>query len=257
MIKFQIFSDIHEEAYNDIGHLLRVGRINPIAKHAIVAGDIHSRFFEEELNYIAEKFETVIAIYGNHEWYRRDISWKHNPAKLAPNVKVLNPGTCVVDGVRIVGATLWTDFDNKDWFVVQSANNGINDFRGFITVGDKNFKAHNAYDIHVTEKQFIKDTLEAWENDPECDKVIVVTHFVPSFNLIHPRWRQHGGYLNSYFSANCDDLFEVSKKVKAWVFGHTHDGSETMIGDIQFVSNPYGYPREMTATKYQDKVIEV
>lgn len=42
-----------------------------------------------------------------------------------------------------------------------------------------------------------------------------------------------------------DDVIR-EKKPSAWLFGHTHESMDVMIGDTRCLSNPYGYqPRAL------------
>lgn len=254
--KIQIFSDIHGEGWTDPKFIWKF--VKPKAPIAVVAGDIHSKKFEQQLTEIATQFKLVIATYGNHEWYGRDISWKHDPALLPDNVKVLSPGVHETDNIVFIGATLWTDFKNRDWVVMHSAKNMINDFR---VIRSYNY-AHKftplmAAERHEYEKDYIKLMVEKYRN---CGKkIVIVTHFMPSYTLIHNRWKTNtNNTLNYYFSAQCDDLISAANAA-AFISGHTHDAYDKKLGDVRCVCNPLGYPGERTKNNspYKDKVILV
>ena len=125
-MKIQIFSDIHMEGYQEPKTLWKF--VKPEAEVAIVAGDIDSRKFEETMTEIGSKFKKVFYVLGNHEFYHKDISWRPTPEKMPQNVTLLDRTCEDYEGILFMGCTLWSDFDNQDWYVMDAAKRGINDF---------------------------------------------------------------------------------------------------------------------------------
>jgi Icc-related predicted phosphoesterase len=250
-MKVQIFSDLHLEGFRDPNIIWEY--VTPQAPVAVVAGDINSREFEHTCNIIASKFEHVIVVLGNHEWYKKDISWRPDQSKLADNVHVLNQGVYEHDDVVFIGATLWSDFKNQDWFVMDGAKRGINDFH-IIRNGAHNFTPHLASDFHRKDKQYLQMMINKFA-DHDDKKIVVVTHFMPSYQCVNERWRRNPGTdtLNYYFSANCDDMFDPDK-INLWICGHTHDNVDMCINDVRVVCNPLGYYGEKD---FKDLVVEV
>jgi predicted phosphodiesterase len=240
------------EAYDNPNVIWRF--VKPMAKVAVVAGDIHSKRFEQQLTEIASRFDQVIAIYGNHEWYRRDISWRADPALLPNNVALLNPGVFELDDVVFIGATLWTDFKGRDWFTMHTAKDMISDFHVIRSHNYQHkFTPHMAADKHDREKAYLKLMIEKYRDLGK--KIVIVTHFIPTYDLVLPKWKlPHTNMLNYYFSAQCEDVFTM-EGVKTWIFGHTHDYIDRKLGDVRFVCNPLGYPRENI--EFRQKVIVV
>jgi predicted phosphodiesterase len=244
----QIFSDFHGEAYDDPAYIWKY--VTPQADVAVVAGDIHSRRFEDAVNEIATKFKLVIVLLGNHEWYRRDISWEPDRTQFLDNVVLLDPGVYEYEDVTFIGATLWSDLKNEDPVLMLTVRNHINDFR-VIRNGDRTFTPQDAVKRHHKEVKFLNKMVEKHREK----KIVIITHFMPSFELVHPKWHTPGtALLNHYFAANCDDLVEKSEAA-AWIFGHTHDRRDMDVRGVRCVCNPIGYPRENP--DYQDMVIKV
>lgn len=247
-MKIQVFSDIHFEAYQNPNLIWRF--VTPQAPVAVVAGDIDAHKFEKTVTEIATRFEKVICVLGNHEYYRKDIAWKPDITQMPDNVVLLDPGVHQHEDILFIGATLWTDFKDQDWFVMHNAKDNINDFR-VVKDGEHRFTPHKALDFHHREKAFIKLMIE--ENRDK--KVVIVTHFMPTYHVVHEKWKKTGtDNLNYYFAAQCDDLINMCE-AKAWIFGHTHDRRDMMLGDVRMVCNPLGYARENP--DYQDMIIEV
>lgn len=250
-MKIQIFSDIHCEAYSNPSVLWKW--ITPQADIAVVAGDIDARKFETTMTEIASKFEKVIYLLGNHEFYHKDVSWRPNINLMPDNVILLDRSCYLQEDVIFIGATLWSDFKNQDHWVMKYADNSINDFY-MITKsnGGRKFTVQDAYDIHLLDKEYIKCMIELNRNK----KIVIVTHFMPSYALVHPKWKSGNcDTLNYYFSSSCDDLV-VDSGAAVFISGHTHDAYDTMLGDVRCVCNPFGYPGENRG-KYKDLVIEV
>lgn len=249
-MKIQVFSDLHGEGYHNFEWVWN--RVTPQAPIAVVAGDIHSRAFEDQLNEISLKFDHVIAVYGNHEWYHRDISWRADKTMLAKNVHVLDNDVVEIDGVLFVGCTLWSDFDNESFHVMHSAKDMINDFRIVRSNnGGTRFTPQEALEFHRSSVQWIKHILQ--QNRDK--KTVMVTHFMPSHKCVNEKWRRPSSeMLNSYFAANCDDLIEMSE-ADLWICGHTHDAFDFDMFGTRMVCNPIGYPRENPT--FTDKVVEI
>jgi predicted phosphodiesterase len=103
---------------------------------------------------------------------------------------------------------------------------------------------------HKQEKEWLKIVLE----QNTAKKVVVVTHFLPSYQLVHERWKNSSNdTLNYYFSAGCDELINP-KYVDAWIFGHTHDRRDTTINNVPMYCNPLGYAGK---NRFQEMIVEI
>lgn len=247
----QIFSDIHFEHHR--GNYKSIwDKVVPSAPLALVAGDIDSADLSRALTELASKFERVICVMGNHDFYRRDIGWRPSPKSYPSNVTILDRSTVEYQGILFMGCTLWTDFNNADWFVKHRADDGISDFHQITTGnGGSRFTSEKAYQLHLKERTWLKKTIELNRGK----LIVVMTHFMPSSACIAERWLTPGNdLLNYYFAAQCDDLIESSKAL-AWVFGHTHDRRELTIHGVPMWCNPIGYPRE--GVPYAEMILEL
>ena len=248
-MKIQIFSDIHAEGWADPARLWTY--VTPQADVAIVAGDIDARVYEATVREIAGEFKKVFVLLGNHEFYRKDITWRPDITRMPENVTLLDRSAEEYEGVLFAGATLWSDMKNGDPFLAQSADRCINDFRVISTGKGRAFKARDAADIHYKDKEFLDTIVELNRGK----KLVIATHFMPSYALVHEKWKGGGtDELNYYFSANCDDLVTKSEAA-LWVFGHTHDRRDMMIGNVRCVCNPLGYARENP--DFTDMIVEI
>jgi predicted phosphodiesterase len=202
----------------------------------VLAGDIASgstnvmdviKFFK------AQGFPNIVYVPGNHEYYGGNFTEfnekMQDKCDRCANVYYLNPGQVEIDGVLFVGGTLWTNFADSptsQWHAKRS----INDFKVI-----KNFGVNVAYDTYYQHVDFIKTAYESRDNR----KVVVVTHFLPARECIAPRW-QGPDLLNDYFANNLGEYIATMSDT-TWMFGHTHDATDIVLGNTRVVANPHGY----------------
>ena len=133
----------------------------------------------------------IVYVLGNHEFYGTDID--ETRAKLAQDcvrcgIHLLDPGTIRIEGVRFIGATLWTDLELEGKANAIGthfrAGNELMDFQGGIEHQGRDFTTAESVRRHREERGFIEDELERAEGNR--DPVVVVTHHAPSAKSIHP-----------------------------------------------------------------------
>jgi predicted phosphohydrolase len=103
-MKLQILSDLHTE-------FAEFSPPETGADVVILAGDIGVGL--GGIEWAASQFpnQPVIYVPGNHEYYGHDITLIDELVKQSPeNIHVLNNDAMVLNGVRFLGSTLWTDF---------------------------------------------------------------------------------------------------------------------------------------------------
>ncbi|CAN7343210.1 hypothetical protein LJR009_002877 [Bosea sp. LjRoot9] len=76
----------------------------------------------------------IVFVLGNHEFYGAEVNSSRKAGReLADRLGIhpLDPGTIVIDGVRFIGGTLWTDFDllGRPIEARRAALRGMNDYR--------------------------------------------------------------------------------------------------------------------------------
>lgn len=225
----------------------------------------------EFLKWASARFDTVLYIPGNHEYYSVSSTMKEvheNLLKICgtfSNVRMMTRDTgpfIVRPGVRIVGCTLWTSI--PDWVSLGSM---VTDYRLIrrgrdddgklqpVTVPDL-MKEHHSDNVYVF--------CQMDEARRKNERLVVLTHHAPVFKstskILDPN--QGGpsrlGWLASY--AFCNNLEYYTKTyecpfnstVSLWCFGHTHTSSEQLIHGTRIVSNQRGYPHE--PSKYPNGV---
>lgn len=183
--------------------------------------------------------QEIVFVPGNHEYYRSEIGIENEQMELAGQiygVHVLNRRQAVINGVRFLGATLWTDFrlfgEAEVPWAYSAALNGLSDFR-VIDYGDKTFMpqdsaAFNSADVAWLEQQLLHEIF--------AGPTVVVTHHLPSMRSVAERYRK--SLLSACFASNFDRLLG---HCSLWVHGHTHDSFDYEVNGTRVVCNPRGY----------------
>lgn len=247
-MKIAVLSDIHSEFYNDSNWL------PPLPKKAdvlVLAGDIA---IGQELQTIVNRIAAalpqtqLVVVAGNHEFYRqprqKTLQQYRDSFAGNPQIHFLENDYVDINGVRFIGATLWTGFklhDQKDDrnYVKAMIQAAVSDFRLIREEGiiDKSFSPANAEKLFQGSYSYIETLLKK----SDADKTVVVTHFPPMPELLHPGFPID--WLSCYFTADCSELVKRYSPVY-WIYGHNHWSHAETLGKTHFVSNQYGYPNE-------------
>lgn len=227
----QYVSDVHLEFLQTIPNII------PKTKILVLAGDIgypHQKIYTTFLQDVSSKFEKVFLITGNHEYYTKgQISMETIDATIEKiiqennlhNISFLHHDYEDYEGYLFVGLPLWSAIENPSYL--------INDF---VAIQSMNTELYN--ELHTIGREFIQEMLQH-----STIPIVMITHHMPSYKLIDPMYTtpQMAPY-NQCFASHCDDL--IKDPIKAWIYGHTHKASSTIINHIQLCCNPKGYPGE-------------
>jgi predicted phosphodiesterase len=252
-MRLWILSDLHIELTR--GWDLPTRDARPAYDVLIVAGDLVPRA-ERGVRWLLDRVpdRPVIYIMGNHESYGTDIDRTLEKAKAAAtgsNVHVLQDETIQIGEVTFVGATLWTDFalfgDTHRAMVVAAER--MNDFRKIRTGRYlERFRPLHALARHRRSREFIEAGLRQKRSGP----MVVVTHHAPhpahflrstSDPLVEPDilTSSYRSDLTSLLSAASDSKRNTLQPADLWIYGHTHESFDAMVGETRVVSNAKGY----------------
>jgi predicted MPP superfamily phosphohydrolase len=233
-MKVQYVSDLHVEFHKDCGRSL-VNELEPVGDVLVLAGDIVCWaqpdaalvFFDK----LVDKFSGIPIIYvlGNHEYYRCGSLVVHrHVSKLVDdntNFHWLCRGNKVnINGVEFIGDTLWFRRPNP---LEEIHSFNMSDFTQI-----PNFCSW-VYDHNTLARK--------WINKHAANNV-VVTHHIPSYRLVTEPYVGH--ILNPFFV--CDMKKAFAQNPLAWIFGHTHQDSQALVGNTYCYCNPFGYPHQPT-----------
>jgi Icc-related predicted phosphoesterase len=240
-MKIWMFSDLHLE-FAELRQPLKI----PDADVCVVAGDL-CRAPANGVHWLAENVAHAmpcVYVAGNHEFYgggiQEGLEDGRDAAVRFDNIHFLENETVMIDGVRFIGATLWTDYriEGHPEIAMFHARERMNDYRKIATRRSpwKRFVPETAYRMHQDSRRFIETALKA---DPI--PTVVVTHHLPHANSIPARFK--GDLLNAAYASDLSQLVEEGRPA-LWVHGHTHDSCDYRLGDTRVICNPRGYDDE-------------
>jgi len=248
-MKIQILSDIHLECES----------FEPPVSSAdivILAGDVGVGSCG--IDWAKNNFKVpVLYIPGNHEYHDPSYSMVEIRSVMEQscersNVILMDNNVMIIDGVRFIGTTLWTDLSSFESVLYCDESRIITDY------GINNNEGGLHFNWSCAQTLFEKNT--AWLQSvlvrPFGGKTVVVTHHAPSLKSIHPDYES-----NEWNSCFVSDLEKLMDGVDLWVHGHTHSNFDYQIGKTRVVCNPRGYPSELGGWENQEfnpsKVISI
>ncbi|MYB35699.1 MAG: hypothetical protein F4X92_11415 [Gammaproteobacteria bacterium] len=218
----------------------------------VFAGDVGEH--PNEINWINENApddRPVICVTGNHSRYNNNSSTVLEQIKkiAKPNVHFLENEEIQYEGVRFLGATLWTDFSiygYRDLARIQAARY-MNDYR---------MCAVNDFDAHTGEKftriMHPSDTLKIHKETVDWLKkklienfegpTVVVTHHAPSGKCIQKKYGIDNP-INAAYASNLEHM--MGKNVDVWMYGHMHQHRILHINGTRVICNAKGYRNEV------------
>lgn len=237
-MKIQLLSDLHNEFY-------RPDTPPPIddtdADVVVLAGDIDVGM--AGITWAAKEAQRLgkplIYVAGNHEFYHHDIALldeMRTYAETCDGVHFLENDELIIDDVRFLGCTLWTDYRAAGDPVISmmEVQQALSDHH-VIRNGEQLFSPENALLLHQASRQWLEESLTA----DYAGKSVVVSHHAPSLLCQHPRFP-----LNAFGTAFISDLEGLIEMADLWCFGHTHSNLDAMEGGCRIISNQRGYPGE-------------
>lgn len=171
----------------------------------------------------------LVGINGNHDWYGKDF---YAAETWPPRDTIMH----FAPGLTVVGATLWTDYNDEDPLTMQIVNQCLND-----SACIRNFTPEAVLREHDAHVDWL---ISLASHDVKPD--VVFTHHAPSMRSAHPRYRKPGtkeDLINYGFVSNLEELV-AQLAPKLWVHGHVHDPCDYMLGETRVVAWPMGYPHE-------------
>lgn len=243
-LRIRLLSDIHLEFRRRIHNLLHNIPSSP-DEILVLAGDIGHPFHENYplfLSAMSEKFRKIFLVSGNHEYYSGDHTMDQTDQKISAlcshykNITFLHNTWEDFEGFRWLGTTLWTE--------VPIDSRPISD-----AIKIKDFSIEKNNSMHREAKLFLEKEIPI--STLPC---IVITHHMPSFHLIQPKYlRESFVPYNCWYASSMDHLF--TQNVKAWCYGHTHMRDDRFVGyGTRLICNPIGYPGENDVVDYQKTI---
>jgi predicted phosphodiesterase len=278
-MNLQLLSDLHLEA-NPEFHAYPL----PGADLLVLAGDIGSYqkrrdgSVMDEPDWGLQRFSPlpqfagwpvpVLFVPGNHEYDARDVDKTHAELRRTCDrlgIQWLERETLVIDGVRLVGTTLWSDYDALS---STEAPKTTDPLTHRLRQREKAFRAANFYLVKMDSARhgrlFDAEAMRAMGLDcqawlsavlevPHDGPTVVVTHFAPTLHSADPRYGLSPGT-----AGFCNALDHLLPKADLWLHGHLHCPQDQQVGRCRIVANPLGYASKGEQLGFQPaQLIEV
>jgi predicted phosphodiesterase len=203
----------------------------------VLAGDIARP--KAAIAWAASLGKPVVYVPGNHEFYGGSLEGTVAELKqLAAGtpIRVLDNDALVLDGVRFLGSTLWSDFmlrgaGEPRAAAMREAERLIRDFERI-----EDFSAERSARLFERNAAWLERTLR----EPHEGPTVVVTHHAPSPRSIHARFA--GSLLNGCFVSDAERLVD-GRRCALWIHGHTHDSFDYGLNGARVLCNPRGYAK--------------
>ncbi len=234
-MKLHILSDLHMEI---APYELQVFDADVIILAGDIAEGIHG--IEWAASLLEATHANIIYIAGNHEFYHaelNDIRQRINTfCKGHSRLHYLENDAIIINNVRFLGATLWTDFNltlpEDQETTLRMSELSLTDFR-LIQYYQSRFKVKDAIKMHHDSVKFIDTKL----HEDFSGKTVIITHHAPALQSVAPKYKD--SFLKTYFAS---DLSHLLGQSDLWIHGHTHVRSDYQTGKTRVVCNPRGRP---------------
>lgn len=264
-MKLQILSDLHIDSYarqsHPIGHIPKTD-----ADVVLVAGDTANS--DSGMPWLQEQAARLqvplITIAGNHEYFNEDVldfdeklaTWDNYNNESMQGVKVLQCQHIDIDNVRILGCTLWTDYQYKaNDETMAAAKHFMRDYKQ-IYAGNELFSPEVSIQIHAKQRQWLQQALITAKELGK--KTIVMSHHSVSPLSVSEKYASLPS--NAAFVSDLSPWMHKDWAPMLWVHGHTHEAFDYRIGNTRVIVNPRAYPNEVSSTALAfswDKVIHI
>ncbi len=269
-MKFRFFSDLHLE--HDVAHKKRASIADlwvppPLPGESdtvlILAGDIWNgvrplRFKNESwIAGLSNRFKAVVVILGNHDFWGANVTklttkWRNGIAEAGlENVHLLeladgpSHGSIVIDGIRVLGSTLWTDMGNYNPLVSLKFDHE-NGGGGRSLWNDRNFIRAEINYIKFSSKHWLQAHRNALKNlalalEVGDEPVLLVTHHAPCLRSADSRANASDPLSQYLYASDLSNLILDHPRIRQVIHGHTHAALDYFMGDVRVRCNPRGY----------------
>jgi predicted phosphohydrolase len=252
-MQIQYCSDLHLE-FPANSKFIKKHPLEPVGEVLILAGDILPfglhKMYTNFIDFIADHFEMVYWVPGNHEYYGYDLATVADPLleKLRSNVWLVNNQVVDYKNVSIICSTLWSKIAVANALEIQRC---ISDFFSIQWQGKK-LNTDQFNQLHNRSIEFLENALK----EKSTGKSVVVTHHVPTLYDYPKKYRNSP--FNGAFVTELYDLIHDSG-VDYWIYGHHHFNiPEFKIGNSTLLTNQLGYVQHGEHLSFNKKaVIEV
>jgi 3',5'-cyclic AMP phosphodiesterase CpdA len=262
-VRSLVLSDLHvDKTRGDVPELRAVD-----ADCVLFAGDLNDGA-HLSMRWLADRLAglPIYAVLGNHDVWRDGSApgytieeqyerCKEYGAKLG--ITVIEREATYLGDVRILGTTLWTDFEcrpptmslKQAMFLSQNGylsgdgnyrgeRDRMNDYRFTHQVDPdgrrRRFTPARSIEIHKESVAWLEAQLETPHDGP----TLVMTHHAPSPKSLMPGSHNH----DWCYASDLESLMIGDGAPEVWLHGHIHRSRDYCVGETRVIANPRGYP---------------
>jgi predicted phosphodiesterase len=264
-MKLQILSDLHIDSYirqsHPTGHIPKTDADIVLVAGDTANSDIGMPWLQEQA---ARLQVPLITIAGNHEYFNEDVlhfdkklsTWDNYDSESKQGVRFLQCQHIDIGEVRILGCTLWTDYQyqaNEETRAV--AMRFMRDYKQ-IYAGSELFSPEMSIQIHAKQRQWLKQALITAKALGK--KTVVMSHHSISPLSVSEKYAELPS--NAAFISDLSSWMYEEWAPALWVHGHTHEVFDYHIHKTRVIVNPRAYPNEVSSTALSftwDRVIDI
>jgi 3',5'-cyclic AMP phosphodiesterase CpdA len=250
-VRLHVLSDLHLE---------RAPFVAPEAEADIVvlAGDIApgTAGVDWARRWLGERRALYVA--GNHEFYGESFAELTDELRARADgsgVEVMENDVSVVEGVRFLGCSLWSDFEfagpERRDYSMAICERMVNDYRHIRgSSSGAPLRAKDTLTRHLGSRAWLAERLR----EPHDGPTVVITHHAPIV-----RAQPDNSLLAAIGGAFASDLSGLmgADAVGLWIFGHIHRTVDVEVNGTRVISNQRGYPEEPVSGFDPGLVIEL
>lgn len=224
----------------------------------ILAGDIGEWVNGLEWARNRFKHQEIVYVAGNHEYYDCDLAILDELRAKAKELDIhfLENDSVIINGVRFLGCTLWTDFDHYSSEEINRAWSTMNDYKyiycrpwwsdqqnreealqlmqpdSIFGFDPEYFSPTVAYLLHKQSLDWLQQQLDQHYDG----QTVVVTHHAPTMRST----------TNAAYGSNLEKFLKMnSSKIDLWCHGHIHKSVDYEVAGVRIACNARGYPTPM------------
>ncbi|KAH3767937.1 Ser/Thr protein phosphatase [Pelomyxa schiedti] len=252
--RIQCTSDLHLEYKTHPVIIPQAPYLALLGDTCLIATQEDRDMLREYLLSLSTKFKLIFVVMGNHEFYKSTL---HDAKRVMKEIcdsisgiRLMFRSSFVVDGIRVIGTTLWTYIPPHAEAVVSST---MTDYRLITKENNEKITCHDINSWHTEDVTFIKR--EILHAQLAHEQLIVLTHHAPVINLCSTQGLHYNTKLIHGLCTDHRDL--LGSPVSAWLYGHTHWFHDQVINGTRLVSNPHGYPSKEPSYYNPSYVVEI
>jgi predicted phosphodiesterase len=245
-MKLQIMSDLHIDYPGSRG----IPPLAPGVDLVIVAGDTCQGLVPaiETLRRAYPSPTEIVMVAGNHELWSRKLGFEEHfekgyAAAELHGVRLLENSVETIKGIRVLGCTLWTDYElfghGLREAAMRTAAENMLDHRRIKWSREPwaRFRPAEARIMHHQSRMFFERTLQ----EPHAGASVCVSHHAMTLDAVVPAVQR--SILSAAYASEMLPLIDRFQPDLV-VTGHTHHGIDFKRGRTRMISNPAGYAGE-------------